>query len=586
MRDGSREHEVVAAEEALSGRHRSWGPSAAVAVAALVGLGLMLDTIGRSSATYDEPFYLETAARWWRTGDQAEISRAGSPLTFWKLQQIPMLWALDHLGRGNWIDDPRRFEPELLPMARASSLWIWAAAFAMVALWSRQLYGPRAMVLASWWFALSPNLLAHGSLATMETPILAAMTATFFLFWIFLRTGDRRVFAGSAVAAGLAFSCKFTAVLIPPILSILWIIACRIDGEQMPRRTIARVAAGMLVFATIMAATDLVVTGGSTVTISPRSGDHPSLSGRLGPRGEAMVRRLIETPMPQDLAAFIRQSVQQKQGAPSYLLGEVRSTGWRYYYLVALAVKVPLSFWLILAVRFWANRRLLRARRDWMLPTLAVTFVAMASLGSSRNFGIRYLLPVAPFAIIWISALAEGPARLRRLIWVGLVLQAIAVATIHPHELSYFNVAAGGPIGGRRILSDSNLDWGQGLRSLGRLQIARPELNDLTLYYFGDSHPSSYGVRGTFYEVRAIDQGKLPPRLEARTEFLAVSASLQWGPWAPSGYFRALAGVEPFLFTQDTTIAVYRTADVPGLGGPLAVGRERPIGQASPGSRQ
>ena len=36
------------------------------------------------------------------------------------------------------------------------------------------------------------------------------------------------------------------------------------------------------------------------------------------------------------------------------------------------------------------------------------------------------------------------------------------IALIHPHELSYFNAAAGGPIGGRRVLSDSNLDWGQG----------------------------------------------------------------------------------------------------------------------------
>ncbi len=566
MREGSRKHKIAAAGEAQPGRHRSWGPTAGVAAAAVVGLGLMLDTIGRSSATYDEPFYLETACRWWRTGDQAEISRAGSPLTFWKLQQVPMLWALDHLGRGDWIDDPRRFEPELLPMARASSLWIWAAAFALVALWSRRLYGPRAMVLASWWFTLSPNLLAHGSLATMETPILAAMTATFLLFWIFLRTADRRVFAGSAVAAGLAFSCKFTAVLIPPILSILWMVARWIDGDRRLWRMIFRVAAGMLAFATIMAATDLVVTGASTVTISPRSGDHPSLSGRLGPRAEAMVRRLIETPMPQDLAAFIRQAIQQKQGAPSYLFGEVRSTGWRYYYLVALAVKVPVSFWLILALRFSVNGRLPMVGRDWMLPALAVMFVAMASLGSSRNFGVRYLLPVAPLAIIWISALAEGPPRLRRLVWAGLVFQAIAVATIHPHELSYFNAAAGGPIRGRQILSDSNLDWGQGLRALRRLQHARPELCDLTLYYFGDSHPASYRVRGTCYEVRAIDQGKLPPTLEARTEYLAVSASLQWGPWAPSGYFQSLAGVEPILYTDDTTIAVYRTADVPGIG--------------------
>ena len=73
------------------------------------------------------------------------------------------------------------------------------------------------MAVAAWWFALSPNLLAHGTLVTMELPIVAAMTATTFLFWVFLRTGDRRVFFASAACAGLAWSCKYTAVLIPPI---------------------------------------------------------------------------------------------------------------------------------------------------------------------------------------------------------------------------------------------------------------------------------------------------------------------------------------------------------------------------------
>src|SRR5829696_644073 len=98
---------------------------AAVGLAAVVGLGLMLDSLRRSSATYDEVKYLEVAARWWRTGDQEEISRMGSPVTFWKLQQAPVLWALDRSGRRAWVDDPVRYQAELLPVARAGGLWIW-----------------------------------------------------------------------------------------------------------------------------------------------------------------------------------------------------------------------------------------------------------------------------------------------------------------------------------------------------------------------------------------------------------------------------------------------------------------------------
>ena len=100
----------------------------AVALAAICGLGLLIDAVRKSSATYDEVTYLRVAARWWRTGDQDGITRMGSPLTFWKLQQVPVLWALDHTGHRALVDDPIGHQQELLPLVRLWSLWIWLMA--------------------------------------------------------------------------------------------------------------------------------------------------------------------------------------------------------------------------------------------------------------------------------------------------------------------------------------------------------------------------------------------------------------------------------------------------------------------------
>src|SRR5277367_3747638 len=75
-------------------------------LAALVGLALIAQESFANSATYDEVAYLRIAAHWWRTGEQAEITRMGSPLLFWKLQQIPVLWLLDRAGHRDWADDP------------------------------------------------------------------------------------------------------------------------------------------------------------------------------------------------------------------------------------------------------------------------------------------------------------------------------------------------------------------------------------------------------------------------------------------------------------------------------------------------
>jgi hypothetical protein len=203
-----------------------------------------------------------------------------------------------------------------------------------------------------------------------------------------------------------------------------------------------------------------------------------------------------------------------------------------------------------------------------VLPAIALIFLAITAAGSSRNYGLRYVLPLAPLGIVWVSGLAEGGRRAHAIAAIGVLGQALAVASVHPYELSYFNGVAGGPVGGRHVLADSNLDWGQGLKALQRLQRDHPEFNDLTLYYFGDTDPRHYGVKGACHVIDAgsVHPG-LPPRLAARTRYVAVSASLQWGPWGPADYFRSLDVVPPERFTEDATIAIYRWPP----GGPKSI---------------
>lgn len=535
----------------------------AVASAIAVGLALMADAIRHASATYDEVAYLRIAARWWRTGDQEAITRMGSPLTFWKLQQAPVLWLVDRTGRGVWIDEPERHQADLLTWARAGSLWIWVAALLVTSVWAGRLHGPRAMALAAWLFSLSPNLLAHGSLVTMEMPLVAASAGMLMAFWSYLDAGRARDLWLSAALAGLAFSCKFTVVVFLPILALL---AWERGLRRLGRRGLAPSPRGIgkgLAFVAILLATDLVVTGGATLPPSESRGSHPSLEARLpGPLRDA-AGHVFECNWPRDWVAFAIQMRHQASGGPSYLLGERRERGWWYYYPVALAVKVPLSIGMLLLVRGIAGRRVDPEGKGGMLPRVIVLFLAVTCVGSSRNYGVRYLLPLAPLALVWVSGLAEGPRWARRWAVAGLVGQALAVASIHPYELSYFNAVAGGPAGGHLVLADSNLDWGQGARTLARLQARRPEFRDLTLYYFGDTDPGHYGVAGVAHVIDAgtVHPG-LPERPEAAAAYLGVSASLHWGPWGPPGYFDELDGLRPVAWTDDATIAIYRASDL------------------------
>jgi Dolichyl-phosphate-mannose-protein mannosyltransferase len=545
------------------------------ALAAIVGLVLIAHESFANSATYDEVAYLRIAARWWRTGDQAEITRMGSPLTFWKLQQTPILWLLDRTGYCDWVNKPIVYQRELLPLVRLSSAWIWLLTFRLTTVWSRRSYGPHAMALAAWLFALSPNLLAHGALATMEFPLVAGTTAMFYLFWRFLETNHLSWFWAAAAVGGLAFSCKFTTILIPPILSVVWWF---VRFQRSERKAIAltwRVAVPMAGFLSMMLLVNATVTGFARLALSTSHGGHPTINRWFGLSGVNLITRLYETSLPQDWVGFATQFHHQASGGPSYLFGERRMKGWYYYYLVAVAVKVPLMFWSLVASRLVLSRCHPRdispSRYNTVLPLVFLLYMVITAIGSSRNYGIRYLLPLAPLAIVWISALSEQlhakTPRVAFLAWcavlAGLAGYVNAVTRTHPYELTYFNVLVGGPLGGRRILADSNLDWGQGLKSLTQLQQQRPELADMTLYYFGDTEPAYYGVAGFSRIVTALDDNSCLVGLESvETRFLAVSASLQWGPWGPPGFFKSLKGLNPILLTDDTTIAIYRMSDV------------------------
>ncbi len=171
-----------------------------------------------------------------------------------------------------------------------------------------------------------------------------------------------------------------------------------------------------------------------------------------------------------------------RRGHPAYLLGRQSTHGWPSSYVVALLVKTPLA---ALALGAGAVITGLAGMRRWrrgelflVLPILV--FLGYMSLFVHVNTGIRHVLPVIPLLAAFAGGVVTVTGRTR--LWVrraafGLVcLQALELALVFPHHLSYFNQLAGGPEGGWRWLADSNLDWGQDDLFLARWREAHPEL--------------------------------------------------------------------------------------------------------------
>ena len=75
---------------------------------------------------------------------------------------------------------------------------------------------------------------------------------------------------------------------------------------------------------------------------------------------------------------------------------------------------------------------------------------------------------------------------------------ALESARALPYPLSFFNAFAGGPGRGDRIVNDSNVDWGQGLKALRR-EMDRRGIPRVHLAYHGTVDPALYGIDYVVY---------------------------------------------------------------------------------------
>ena len=384
--------------------------------------------------------------------------------------------------------------------ARAPFLGVLALLLLMVFAGAAVRYGPAAALFALALVALDPNFVAHAGV--VHTDVGAALG---FLAAVLAAEAARRRptalrLVTASLALGFALATKFSAILLLPILLLQGLIAAR--REDRPGR-----AAGLAIlrFAGISAGALLVVLAiyaPLTARMDPeqqRLVIHEMVAGRGAPQLSAAIESLVPFSRPLahylgGLASVIRQSA--VGGGVNYLFGRTSVHGFPLYFFVAFAVKSTIAFLaLTVVVLVSFSRRPSVFSNEARVFLLPVAVLFLSSIGSAYNIGIRHMLPVYPFLALAGAAvfarLSERPAVQRRgpapaavVLALLPLLSAYELLRIHPHELSYFNLFAGGPEGGRRILSDSNVDWGLDLKRLAR-ELARRRVASPTIVYFG-----------------------------------------------------------------------------------------------------
>lgn len=465
----------------------------------------------------------------------------------------PWYYGTDFMER-NRAEYDRIFLVGRLPVVALGLLLGW-----IVFRWARELYGDEAGLVALLLYVFFPSLIAHAHLATVDVGLAFFLVLALYLFYRFVHRPTLGKLIACGVVLGLAQLSKLTALLLYPIFILLAAIAFvrRARFPLVRRQSRDGVGASLASLAVLFLLSLLVIDAGYLF----QKVGQPLGEFRLASKPLRLAASVLPAGFPMPLPASLVEGLDALQVIndvgeyPEYLLGRWSREGSPTYYLVVILFKTPLPLLAaFLAVPFARSRA--RGQVFLWLPAL----VLFAVLSASRvHYGIRYILAIFPLLFIYGSRLVPWLRERGRVVRTGalalLIAYPFSALLTTPDNLAYFNVLARGR--GDRILLDSNLDWGQGLKRV-RAYMDREGLERIGLAYFGHVDPAIYGIQWDF------------PRPD-RPGLVAISANFLHGyPYATYANGRMIA-IPPDAFAW-----ISRFPRIADLGGGIFVYRVTP----------
>jgi 4-amino-4-deoxy-L-arabinose transferase-like glycosyltransferase len=484
------------------------------------------NSLKQESVTIDEFAHLPAGLSYLRETDFRLYPH--SPPLVRMIAALPLVWSKVVLPlKSGWTDgnqyemgeefmrENARSYQAIFVRARMMILFLGVILIALSWWWARSLYGSWSGLMAATLTGFCPNIMAHSGLVTTDLGTALAFLSSVFSFWLYCRKPSIFRMGAAGIMLGITLLCKFTSLIMIPILICLGAGYFYLGPKTQSWKKWIRDFILLLLFSWITLNTGYFWKGFGTTL------DKYHFVSRQVPSLTSFLPAQTPIPLPFDyVRGFDLQSRENDAHYSAYLFGKISLVGWRYYYLVAMAVKMTIgSLGLVLAGMFSLGfgRRVWRDELFVLIPPLGV--IGAISLLTQINLGLRYILPALPFFYILSSRLApslfHAKTWLRALALILLASHIFSNFLIYPHYLSYFNLAAGGPKNGYKILVDSNLDWGQDLIHL-KEYMDQNKLDRICLVYFGNADPGIYGI-----QYRLPYRGEQCDQLAASQNFLA-----------------------------------------------------------------
>lgn len=334
----------------------------------------------------------------------------------------------------------------ILALSRAGNLIFFWTASLVVYLWGMRAGGVKAAVIATLLFTTLPPVLAHAGLATTDAALCAMAAAAVLgsLYWVDLPSRRRSIALGLLIAG--AFVAKFTSLLFLPAAWLLMGTYHLAATRQGPGVLLGELWARKRQLALVAATVALTVW---------------AVYGFTFGRVEFLHLRL---PAPRFFSGIHSVWVHSRNGHPAYLLGQRSDTGFWYYFPAVLALKTPLAMLVLLCLAPW----MMKTRRASALSAAFCAGIVLMAMCGKIDLGVRHVLPVyIGFCVVCGCAAAQANGWAAKAAVVVLIGWQIVSGDLgHPDYLAYTNEIAGSRP--ERFVADSNLDWGQDMKRLGR----------------------------------------------------------------------------------------------------------------------
>jgi hypothetical protein len=518
---------------------REWfRQSAVLIVFTITFLALTSYSFTGMSATYDESIHLTTGYAGVNAGDH-RFDPEHPPFTrMWAA--LPLLFQdgirfdtrdIDNLPPAQWVGVtewwyaylfvyklnpgdrllyPARFMITLLGVLLGIFLFFWARAW--LGFWPA--------VIALSFYALEPNILAHSSLVTTDFGVTCFFFGAIYFLWRTSRSLSVWNIIGLSVLSALAVVSKYSGVLLGPVILILLLIhslrdapwRCTIGhAREISTRWGRLAASGLIVLLiAIVCWAGIWASYGFRFMPSDTPGwqfhfDSDPLMVARAPRMATVIRFADSHHLlPNAFSEGLLLMQARAQGRATYFLGKSEVRSYWYYFPVAFLIKTPISLillflaGLVLCVLRWKES-------FWngvflLVPVSAYMAFAMRS---DLNIGLRHILPIYPFVILFAAMAAAWVLKFKPKRIAAITLSLLCafwlfeMARVYPHDLAFFNTFIGGPRNGYKYLSDSNLDWGQDMKSL-KQWINERHVQHINTALFGTADPAYYGIDCTF----------------------------------------------------------------------------------------